>query len=478
MFPEITSRLRSLMAAPEPLSITRFPGEQKTVVSLEAVTTDWYARNGYSNIAAALGAGAGLSWSGERVTLDTALNHSVVWACNRIISETTGFIPLVMLQEGSRGKQVAKNHPMYLALKNAPNAEMTAMGFRETLTSHCVLQGNAFSRIVRRSGTGVAIEMYPLQPRQVRTVRNRAGQLVYVVKDGNSQEQTFTVERDKPQDIFHMRGIGSDGTQGFSVISMAAQSIGTAIAAEKNVGAFYARGGRLPYIIEMASRFKSKEDFDKFRSDWEMVYSVPHRAPILDEDKKYKQIGISAKDSQLLETRLFSIHEICRWFGVPPHLVGDLSRATFSNIEQLALEFVKLTLATWLTRWEQELWRCVLTPEEKNQNYLWKHNLNALLRGDFPSRMTGYATMLQNGIANQDEIRDLEDWNPIEDGIGSGYHIQLNMQTLPPDGGPLQPPATKPGEDPAPAEATPPPADEPKPKPPRQPAATDVIDDA
>jgi HK97 family phage portal protein len=259
---------------------------------------------------------------------------------------------------------------------------------------------------------------------------------------------------------------------------MAAQSIGTAIAAEKNVGAFYARGGRLPYIIEMASRFKSKEDFDKFRSDWEMVYSVPHRAPILDEDKKYKQIGISAKDSQLLETRLFSIHEICRWFGVPPHLVGDLSRATFSNIEQLALEFVKLTLATWLTRWEQELWRCVLTPEEKNQNYLWKHNLNALLRGDFPSRMTGYATMLQNGIANQDEIRDLEDWNPIEDGIGSGYHIQLNMQTLPPDGGPLQPPPTKPGEDPAPAEATPPPADEPKPKPPRQPAATDVVDDA
>jgi Trp operon repressor len=190
----------------------------------------------------------------------------------------------------------------------------------------------------------------------------------------------------------------------------------------------------------MAQKFKTKEDFDRFRADWEMVYAVAHKAPILENDIKYKQIGISLKDSQLLETRLFSIHEICRWFGVPPHLVGDLSRATFSNIEQLALEFVKLTLSAWLTRWEQELWRCVLTPEEKNQNYLWRHNLNALLRGDFPSRMTGYATMLQNGIACQDEIRDLEDWNPIEDGIGTGYHIQLNMQTLPPDGGPLQPP--------------------------------------
>jgi HK97 family phage portal protein len=464
------------MFAPAPsLSIFGAPGEQKAVVTLEQVTTDWYTRNGYFNIAAALGAGIGLSWSGERVTLESALNHSVVWACNRIISETTGFIPLIMLQESAKGKQIAKGHPMYKALKNAPNPEMTAMGFRETLTSHCVLQGNAFARIVRRSGTGVAMEMYPLQPRQVRLARNKAGQLVYVVKDGNSYEQSFTVVRDKPQDIFHMRGIGNDGVAGFSVITMAAQSIGTAIAAERNVGAFYARGGRLPYILEMASHFKSQTEFDKFRADWESVYSVPHRAPILQDDTKYKQIGISAKDSQLLETRLFSIHEICRWFGVPPHLVGDLSRATFSNIEQLALEFVKLTLATWLTRWEQELWRCVLTPDEKDQNYLWKHNLNALLRGDFPSRMTGYSTMLQNGIANQDEIRDLEDWNPIEDGIGTGYHIQLNMQTLPPDGGPLQPPKGAPGEDPTPG--APAPAHEPKPKP-RKPAATDVIDDA
>jgi HK97 family phage portal protein len=117
---------------------------------------------------------------------------------------------------------------------------------------------------------------------------------------------------------------------------------------------------------------------------------------------------------------------------VSPHLVGDLSRATFSNIEQLALEFVKMTLARWLTRWEQDFWRCVLTPEEKAQGYFLRHNVNALLRGDFQTRMAGYASALQNGHLNVDEVRDLEDLNPLPDGAGEHYHIQLNMQSLPP----------------------------------------------
>src|SRR5207248_3901802 len=138
----------------------------------------------------------------------------------------------------------------------------------------------------------------------------------------------------------------------------------------------------------------------------------------LENGLSYKHIVLSSQDSQMLESRLFGIHEICRWFLVSPHLVGDLSRATFSNIEQLALEFVKMTLSAWITRWEQELWRCVLTPAEKTQGYFFKHNLNALLRGDFQSRMAGYATMLQNGVASVDDIRDLEDWNRLPDGIG------------------------------------------------------------
>jgi HK97 family phage portal protein len=406
-------------------------------------SNEWYLRNGYRNIYNALGGGS-RSWSGEHVSLHSALNHSVVWACNRVISETVGFLPCIMMQQKENEKLPAQAHPMYSALKNAPNDQMSAMGFSETMTSHCVLRGNAYAQIARRSGTGVAMEMYPLHPDKVVPGLDGSGRLVYVVKDGNAAEKTFTVERGKPHDIFHMRGIGDDGLVGYSVLHMARQSFGTAIATERNIGNFYARGGRLPYNLKLNQRFANDEDAKKFRGDWEETYNQPHKTPILEPWVDYQQTGISLKDQQMLESRLFGINEICRWFLVSPHLVGDLSKATFSNIEQLALEFVKLTLASWLTRWEQELWRCVLTPDEKRQGYFWRHNLNALLRGDFATRMAGYATMLQNGIACQDEIRDLEDWNPIPDGKGEGFHIQLNMQPLTEGGIPAPQPPTEP----------------------------------
>jgi len=392
---------------------------------------EWYARNGFPGIAANLSGGSP-AWSGESVTVDIALNHSVVWSCNRIISESTAFLPLVLMQRlKNKDKRVAYEHPMYTALHDSPNDEMTAMGFRETRTSDCVLQGGGFAQIYRRSGTGTAIELGALLPSQVTPDREKTGfkRLVYVVKEGNSPGKTYTVEKGKPQDILHIRGLGSDGIRGYSVISIARQSIGTAIAAEKNVAKFYAAGGRVPYLLEHPTKFKNDQDFDRFRKQWAETYSEPHTVPILENAIKYKQTGLSNADAQLLESRQFSIPEICRWFSVSPHLVGDLSRATFSNIEQLALEFVTKTLSAWITRWEQELWRCVLTAEERAEGYYFKHNLNALLRGDFQSRMAGYSTMLQNGIASVNEVRDLEDWNPIDG--GDDHHIQLNMQTLP-----------------------------------------------
>jgi HK97 family phage portal protein len=138
---------------------------------------------------------------------------------------------------------------------------------------------------------------------------------------------------------------------------------------------------------------------------------------------------MNLKDSQMLESRQFTVQEICRWFQVSPHLVADLSHATFSNIENLAQQFVTFTLYGWLKRWEENLWRCVLTPKEQEQGYYFQHNLNALQRGNFQARMAGYSTALQNGFMSQNEVRNLEDLNPFEG--GDDYHIQLNMQTLP-----------------------------------------------
>ncbi len=428
MFPEITARVKRMFEGfgGPPISLDL---KSSGAITFDAINAGWYARNGYQQIYSIL-AGGLPAWSGEPVSTQTALNHSVVWACNKIISESVGFLPCVMLQQVGEVKRVASEHPMHTALHDAPNEEITASGFREMLTSHCVLQGNSYAQIVRRSGTGTAIELNALLPESVYPDREKSGQkrLIYVVKSGSDPDKTYTVVKGKPHDILHIRGLGYDGLLGYSVITMARQSIGTAIAAERNVASFYRNGGRVPYHLEMARKFKDDTAFDQFRTRWEQIYSDPHKAPILEDDIKYKQDGLSSADAQLLETRLFHIHEICRWFLVSPHLVGDLSRATFSNIEQLAMEFVKVTLSTWINRWEKELWRCVLTPDEKSKGYFFKHNLNALLRGDFLSRMQGYSIMLQNGILSQNEARDLEDLNSFEG--GDDHHIQLNMQPL------------------------------------------------
>jgi HK97 family phage portal protein len=411
-------------------------GRKAIEMPLDAINAGWYAQNGFRNIYAAWAGGAP-AWSGESVSLETALNHSVVWACNRLISETQGSTPLVMLQRKNDTKRLADDKPMYNALRNAPNDEMSAMSFQETRTSHCALQGNGYALIERRSGTGTAIQLHALDPAHIKIDREKTGKkrLVYVVKDGPgvANETTFTVQADKPQDIFHLRGLGWDGLRGYSVITMARQSIGTSIAVERNVARFYAGGGRVPYILKFDKKFATPQEFDKFRNDWETTYAQPHKVPILEGmGATYEKTGLSAVDQQMIETRLFDIHEICRWFLMSPHLVGDLSRATFSNIEQLALEFVKVTMQPWFTRWEQDLWRCVLTPEEKAQGYYFKHNVTELLKGDFLTRMQGNAIGLQNGVWSPNEVRDQEDANPYPG--GDIKHIQLNMQSIPNDG--------------------------------------------
>jgi HK97 family phage portal protein len=221
-----------------------------------------------------------------------------------------------MMQSTDKGKFSVEDKPLASGLHNAPNDEMTTMEFRETLTGHCVLQGNAYSRVFRRSGSGVAQELWPLQPSQVRPDRDKQKRLVYLVKEGNSPEQTYTVERGKAQDILHVPGIGWDGIHGYSVLTMARQSIGTANAAERHVGRFYARGGRTPYNLKLnqANVFEDDEAFKKFRGEWNEVYSDPSQAPILETWLDYVQTGISLKDSQMLESRQFSVQEICRWF--------------------------------------------------------------------------------------------------------------------------------------------------------------------
>jgi HK97 family phage portal protein len=423
-------------------------GSEPVLLDLEqksgGVGPEWYARNGFNQLYA-LHSGGGPSWSGETVNEAVATNLSTVWACRRIISEAVAFIPLDMMQKTRAGKFPADGvdapvHPMHAALKYCPNEEMSSMVFREAGTGNLLMSGNEYAQIYRRSGTGVAYELEPLEPKQVKLDRDSQKRRVYIVDPNLPGSRTYTVERGKPHDVLHVIGPSTTGREGQGIITQARQSIGASISADRYAARHFARGGRQSGYIKVERPFGKKEDEDKFVEDLDKATSGPdgyHKWPVFPPGVTFQPSGWSPIDSQFLETREFNVPEICRWFLLSPDLVGDMSKATLNNIEQLTLRLVKMTLTAWLVRWEQDLWRCLLTPAEKLQGYYFHHNVNGLLRGDFATRMSGYATMLQNGPYNIDEVRDLEDLNALPNGAGKAHHIQLNMATVPGTGAPM-----------------------------------------
>lgn len=368
------------------------------------------------------------SYSGKSVNEFSAMNIATVWACQRVISESAAMLPLHLMQSGTSGRRVAGEHPLDWVLYREPNPNMSALRLRQTLTAHVVTWGNAYARKVRRGGTKQTIGLWPLTPDMVTPNEDHFKVL-------RLHQEPERVARDE---MFHLPGHGFDGLRGYSVVSMARQSLGLAAVQDEYAGKFFAQGGRRPYLLKKPMPFKTDQDYQAFVAKWEQAYTGSggfHKAPILEGAMELQELGMPLQDMQLLEARQYSVPEICRWFRISPHLVGDLSRATFSNIEHLGLEFVQQTLMYWLCLWEQEIERQLLTEGEKGRYYA-KHNVSALLRGDFQSRMAGYATGLQNGFMSPDDVRELEDWDPLPNDAGAAYHIQLNMQTLPGTGAP------------------------------------------
>jgi HK97 family phage portal protein len=247
------------------------------------------------------------------------------------------------------------------------------------------------------------------------------GRLIYkYLKDG--QQIILTSEQ-----VLHIPGLGFDGIKGYSPIHMAREAIGLALATEEFGARFFGNGARPGGILEHPGVVKDPE---KLRKSWEEVYKGiknSHKIAVLEEGMKYHEIGIPPEDAQFLETRRFQLNEICRIFRVPPHLVGDLTRATFSNIEHQSIEFVVHTIRPWLVRWEQAITKCLLREGER-KIYFPKFTVDGLLRGDFKARMEGYAIGRQNGWLSANDIRELEDLNPIpEEQGGDLYLVNGNM---------------------------------------------------
>ena len=374
----------------------------------------------------------GSTAAGKSVTERSAMQMTAVYSCVRILAEAIAGLPLHLYRyTDSGGKEKAIDHPLYQLLHDEPNPEMTSFCFRETLMTHLLLWGNAYAQIIR-NGKGEVIALYPLMPNKMEVDRDDKGQLYYSYS--RSSEEAPTMKGSKvllrPSDVLHIPGLGFDGLVGYSPIAMAKNAIGLAIATEEYGAKFFANGAQPGGVLEHPGTIK---DPQRVRDSWQNTFGGSgnaNRIAVLEEGMKYTPISISPEQAQFLETRKFQLNEIARIFRVPPHMVGDLEKSSFSNIEQQSLEFVKYTLDPWVIRWEQSLMRALLSEDEKKAYFL-KFNVEGLLRGDYASRMSGYATARQNGWMSANDIRELENLEliPPEEG-GDLYLINGNMLPL------------------------------------------------
>ena len=336
-------------------------------------------------------------------------------------TETAEIMVYQYTDEGSKEKAV--KHPLYFLLHDEPNPEMTSFIFRETLMTHLLLWGNAYAQIIR-NGKGEIIGLYPLMPDRMTVDRDEEGRLYYeyMTSTDDAPINEKTTVKLPPSEVLHIPGLGFDGLVGYSPIAMAKNAIGMAIACEEYGAKFFANGAQPSGVLEHPGTIK---DPSRVRESWQNTFGGSQNAnkvAVLEEGMKYTPISISPEQAQFLETRKFQIDEIARIFRVPPHMVGDLEKSSFSNIEQQSLEFVKYTLDPWVSRWEQSMMRSLLTAEEKKQ-YFVKFNVDGLLRGDYASRMSGYAVGIQNGFMSPNDVRSLENMDLIPDELGGNRYM-------------------------------------------------------
>jgi len=361
--------------------------------------------------------------AGVRVDHETALTYSAVYAAVRVIAETISTLPWRVLRLNPDGtRERLPTSPVERVLNVRPNPEMSPFSFRETMVSWALTWGNGYAEIVR-DGAGRVTELWPIAPDRVDVRRDDSGALVYEIRN-NRGERTYLPS----SSVYHLHGLGYDGLVGYSVITLAARNIGLGLASEQFAGSFFANGAVLSGIVEHPGHLSDVAHANLRKSLAENTGPKNAYKPmILEEGLKWTQIGIPPEDAQLLATRQFSVIDIARWFRVPPHKLADLERATFSNIEHQDREFVVNTLMPWTIRMEQEA-DYKLFPNRGNAAYT-KLQVNALMRGDSQARAEFYQKMANMGVFSINEVRALEDMDPIGPD-GDKRLVQINQTTL------------------------------------------------
>ena len=358
--------------------------------------------------------------SGVSVNHEKALAHSAVFACVRILAETIASLPLIMYERMPRGKRRADEYPLYELLKERPNGDMTSFECRETLQGHLGLWGNAYS-LIDYNGAGHVKEILPLRPDRMLQIVNNQGRWSYQYQMPTGEMKWFDEGF-----IWHLHGLGSDGRIGYSPIQLMRQAIGLGLAAEKYGARFFGNDARPGGVLEHPGTL-SPEAHTRMREDWEAKHSgvsKSHKVAILEEGTKWAAVGIPPEDSQFIETRKFQLQEIARMYRIPPHMLADLDRATFSNIEHQSIEFVVHSIRPWLVRWEQSIKQSLMIERDRSR-FFPEFLVDGLLRGDIVARYAAYAQGRQNGWLSANDIRELENMNPVDG--GDVYLVPLNL---------------------------------------------------
>lgn len=362
------------------------------------------------------------SSTGLQVTPDTAKRCSAVFGCVRVLSETIAHLPFVLYKKGGDSRKRETSHPLYELLHDVPNRWQTSFEFREMLMGHVLLRGNGYAQKVydRR---GAIAELVPLNPTRVTPRLQPDGNLLY---EFNPQQGGKVVL--PASDVFHLKANASDGITGVSPIAEAREAVALALAAEEFGARTFYNDAQPGGVLEHPGKL-GEEALTNLRSSIQQQHTGVQNARkwmILEEGMKWTKIGMDLKDTQFIEVRKFQIEEIARIFRVPPHLIGHLDRATFSNIEHQGLEFVTHTVLPWLKRWEQAIALRLMTPRERKIYYS-EFLVDGLLRGDITSRYQAYAVGRQWGWLSADDVRKLENMDVLPEGQGAKYLLPLNM---------------------------------------------------
>ena len=368
-----------------------------------------------------------LSKVGIHINAQNALKVTAVFACVRLLSENIASLPLFLYRKTETGKEKASDLPLYGVLHDAPNPETDSFQFWQAFTANMLVYGRGYAEIVR-NGAGEIVQLWNITTPYVKVQRNEdTKELEYVVTSPGKER--FTLRKDQ---MFRVDWFSMDSLNAFRPLELAQDAIGLGIAAEEYASNYFKNGANVGGVIEYPGELDD-DAFDRLQKSVRNEYeglSKSARLLFLEQGSKFQKVSNTPQESQMLDTRKFQVREAARFYNVPPHMIGDLEQATFSNIEQMSLNFVIYTLRPYLVRIERAIIAQLLTKIDR-KNLFSKFSVDALLRGDYKSRMEGYALARQNGWMSANDIRNLEDEDsiPVEEG-GDAYLANGNLRSL------------------------------------------------